>query len=449
MLSRVGCWDLTDAAARTRGRPLLFAQLLLTQRANLLTLLPTMSIIFPRLMVGVAVLFGVGVLPAQEPKFMPAPYERLTPMPEQGVVLLRNGQAIEGRITRAGDLYYVVLPEGEIRLKAAEVELCCRNLEEGYLRKRAAITADTVEEHLRLAQWCQRQGLLKSAAAELADARRIDPRHPMIGILEHRLQMALEPPPKPAAPSTAPGVSFETLDQMVRGLPSGTVEEFTQAIQPILMNHCATGGCHGPQGESKMHLLRIPNGRPATHRLTQRNLYEVVQLIDREKPDASPLLAAASKPHGSARAAIFNDRQSGQYQRLVKWVNEVAGHTAAQAASSPGDMAPSAIPGRRNSAYRTANAKPGALPPHQATPIPTTPPTPPLPTAVQPAAAVLPVPSGKPRTPALPQPDADEPPQKHPAVKRGAAIEPFVPNDPFDPEVFNRRYFRAPAEQPP
>ena len=284
-----------------------------------------MSRTVPRLLVlAAAIVFAVGFSAAEEPNLMPAPQGRLAPMPERGVVLLRNGQAVEGRITRAGDIYYVVLPEGEIRLKAADVELCCRNLEEGYLRKRTAL-ADTADEHLRLAQWCQRHGLSQAAAMELDDARRLDPRHPMIGILQNRLQMAAEPPSKPAAPPTAPGVSFEKLDQMVRGLPPGAVEEFTQTIQPILMNHCATAGCHGPQCESKLHLQRIPNGRPATRRITQRNLYEVLQLIDREKPETSPLLAAAAKPHGSARAASFNERQGGQYERLAKWVGEVAG----------------------------------------------------------------------------------------------------------------------------
>ena len=28
-----------------------------------------------------------------------------------------------------------------------------------------------------------------------------------------------------------------------------------------------------------------------------------------------------------------------------------------------------------------------------------------------------------------------------PSVKRGAQIEQFTPADPFDPEIFNRRYF--------
>ena len=87
------------------------------------------------------------------------------------------------------------------------------------------------------------------------------------------------------------------------------------------------------------------------------------------------------------------------------------------------------------------------MPLHQATPIPTTPPTEPSPAAVQPAAAVLPLPSDKSHMQTPPEPD--EPPPKRPAVKRGAAIEPFAPSDPFDAEIFNRRYFRAPAEQSP
>ena len=36
---------------------------------------------------------------------------------------------------------------------------------------------------------------------------------------------------------------------MLRGMPHGAVETFTQSVQPVLLNHCATSGCHGPQSE--------------------------------------------------------------------------------------------------------------------------------------------------------------------------------------------------------
>ena len=41
--------------------------------------------------------------------------------PRQGVLLLRNGELIEGKITEAGDRYDVAVEDGEIRIKRSEV----------------------------------------------------------------------------------------------------------------------------------------------------------------------------------------------------------------------------------------------------------------------------------------------------------------------------------------
>ena len=115
--------------------------------------------------------------------------------PVQGMVVLRNGEVIEGKISRDEGLYIVDLPNGRIRIKQADVDLVCSNLEEGYRRKRATIQVGNVHDHLDLAQWCMRHNLLGLATVELADATAADPKNPMIGALQHRLKMAMEPPP--------------------------------------------------------------------------------------------------------------------------------------------------------------------------------------------------------------------------------------------------------------
>src|SRR4051812_8229843 len=86
--------------------------------------------------------------------------------PQDGLLLLRTGGVVSGRITRAGDRYYVAVPDGEIRLKASEVDLVCRDLEDGYSRKRAAAVGHGAEGHLDLCQWCLREGLLDHAKQE-------------------------------------------------------------------------------------------------------------------------------------------------------------------------------------------------------------------------------------------------------------------------------------------
>ena len=114
---------------------------------------------------------------------------------------------------------------------------------------------------------------------------------------------------------------------MVRGLPHGAVEMFTQSVQPVLMNHCTSSGCHGAQSQTSLRLVRIPTGKAATKRITQRNLASVLQFIDRENPMSSKLLKAASGPHGTLEHAIFNEHQEPQFLRLAAWANQLASRT--------------------------------------------------------------------------------------------------------------------------
>jgi hypothetical protein len=248
--------------------------------------------------------------------------------PDQRILVLRNGQILEGRIVQSEGLYTVYLSDGQIRVKAADVDLICNNMEDGYQRKRAVIQLGNVSHHLELAQWCLRHRLWGHASAELADATAADPQNPMIGVLKNRLKMATEPQDAEDSPATKPmpvaGPSNEELDRMVRGLPHGAVEMFTQSVQPVLMNHCTSSGCHGFQSQTNLRLVRIPTGKAATKRITQRNLASVLQFIDRENPMSSKLLKIPCNPHGTAQHAIFNEREEAQFERLAAWAYQVA-----------------------------------------------------------------------------------------------------------------------------
>ena len=139
-----------------------------------------------------------------------------------------------------------------------------------------------------------------------------------------------------ASDNTIVGPSNEDLDRMIRGLPHGAIETFTQSVQPVLMNHCATSGCHGPQSETALRLFRTSGNKTANRRITQRNLYSVLQFVDMDKPQASRLLIAPTEPHGTARYAIFNEHQASQYKRLVEWTNQLSHEPAAEV---PGTLA--------------------------------------------------------------------------------------------------------------
>jgi hypothetical protein len=250
------------------------------------------------------------------------------PPAELGVVVLRSGEAIEGCVRPTADGYCVKVPDGEIRLHRAEVDFCCGSLREAYTRMSSAVV-DDANEHLRLAQWCIRQGLLDLAAREVAAARAINPTHPMVEAIERRLEISKEQAQHPVAsgPRANQAVSAEELDRMLRTLPPGSIETFTQHVQPVLLNNCTASGCHAVQSETTFRLLRSASDKAASRRVTQRNIFAALQWIDRDNPAASKLLTVPLRPHGQAKTAIFNDAQTVQYRRLADWVDQVTRRT--------------------------------------------------------------------------------------------------------------------------
>lgn len=332
----------------------------------------------------IAAIALTSVLRADPPSLGPA---SLGPVPQEGFLLLRNGRVIQGTISRVGEVYHVAWPHGEIQIKTGAVEFCCRDLDEGYRSKRAIIQQGDIRDHLQLAQWCLRQGLLGYAGRELSEAMAAEPRHPMIGVLERRLRLATRPSHsvKPSKPSPQRKTN-EDLNNLVRGMPAGTVETFTRTVQPLLANYCGTAQCHGPGTQSEFKLLRIPVGKPSSRRMTQRNLRTTLKFVDRETPDASRLLSVPIRPHGAAERAVFTDRQIDQYRRIVNWVHQVA--------KTPANDTPATV------------SRSQTLPVYAST-------------AGTPAASRLAAdPFGAPAEPA-----------------------PRELADPFDPEIFNRRFF--------
>lgn len=326
----------------------------------------------------------------------------------EGALLLRNGEVFQGRILLEGSEFRVLLSHGEVRFPVVEVECAAATLGELYQRKQVMVMPGDARERLRLAQWCIRQGLLDEAAAEIARARSEDPTNPGADLLAHRLDLARQPLAVAKPPAVTPVVHTEAqldeLDRFARALPEGTVETFTQRVQPIMMNACATAACHGSQSPSKLQLQRVPGARPATRRLTQRNLQSVLPWVNREQPGGSRLLQCAVSAHGSAKTAPVS-AESAQYRWLVEWVYQVA-------------RAENRVP-RIDTQVVTAAATMPAVKDDVHT------------DAVQASWPAAEVPAEAPVQTPFQQAEPAPPPA---APARGA--------DPFDPEVFNRRFLK-------
>jgi hypothetical protein len=107
-------------------------------------------------------------------------------------------------------------------------------------------------------------------------------------------------------------------------MPPKTVEIFAQSIQPMLVNNCSAAACHGQSVSNGFRLLRVPSDSPPSRLLTQRNLHAALEWLDRDTPEASPLLAYATRAHGAARVPVFTDRQVIQFRQLRDWCYRVA-----------------------------------------------------------------------------------------------------------------------------
>ncbi len=339
--------------------------------------------------------------------------------PQPGILVLRSGRVLRGEIVQVGDRYVVTLGgKDELGVPADSVELQCASLEEAYQRKRAALhLARPAAEHLALADWCLRYELLAPAAEQVAAARQAEPDNPAVAAFERRLQMAHRQTtpvdaPRPAAP---PLVSQNELDQFVRRMPPGTVEQFTNFVQPLLINRCGNSGCHGPNSTAEFRLEYPHWSRTLPRRFTQQNLRATMQYVDQDKPLDSPLLAKATAAHGTCQHPALASRNQAQLQQLVDWVQRCATdhappgspHSAHTLLLQP-DFPRRAASGRRAPAADTAPTSMDH----------------PAQSATEPARGPLdaPPPAASSTAPE-PAPTADDRAQ-----------------DPFDPALFNRRH---------
>jgi hypothetical protein len=244
------------------------------------------------------------------------------------VAVLKNGEVFAGQISKDGDFFVIVDGGSEIRLHQRDVEMICQNLDDVYRSRQAKIGKDQIDEHLNLADWCLRHEFLGYAAHEIAAAMQIDPNSGKAKMLDSRLQATVTAKSEPAIAGkqtltrTLPATT-EELDRMVKCLPSGSVENFTAIVQPMLVNSCATAGCHGPSTTSKFSLIRMGLGKTPTVRITQRNLHSTIQWIDNDNPADSRLLVAARQPHGNNLASAAS-LDAVKYQELLVWVNQIA-----------------------------------------------------------------------------------------------------------------------------
>jgi hypothetical protein len=331
--------------------------------------------------------------------------------PQDGVLVLHSGRVLRGGIIRVGDRYVVTLGDkDEVGVPADMVDLRCDSLQQAYeIRKGGLPIAATSSDHLKLADWCLQYGLLSAAAEQLMAVMAVEPQHPGIAQFEKRLKLAVRRSREPTTPvvQATQQVSQVELDRLIRTLPGDVVEHFTSGVQPLLINRCSMGGCHGPNSESDYELVRPSWSRTLPRRFTQRNLYASLNHVNAQQPKNSPLLVKATLPHGGADKPILGERDTESLRLLAAWVHQVSrGKQAVPPAEIRSSQALLLQPGdARHQADRVGS------------------------TAAAPPARPVSRPEGQ-------SPRADDAP--------ASAAERPSGRDPFDPELFNQRFLKRP-----
>lgn len=254
---------------------------------------------------------------------------------EAGLLVLKSQRVVQGRILRNGDDYLVKHANGDMFVPASLVQFRCRNLQDAYRQMRNAFPAHHgAESHMQLARWCVVQSLYAEARQELRDALLLEPDRAEASDMLARLNLMVDPAPSKTADrapqESASRASARNYDEVesLGGLPREVAARFVRRIQPLLVNHCALAGCHGPQEDRDFKLQRVSLGGYSHRHLVERNLASVLKFIDCENPRLSPLLVRPRGNHGRRGQTIFiGQHGADQYREIKDWVLTVAANS--------------------------------------------------------------------------------------------------------------------------
>jgi hypothetical protein len=259
---------------------------------------------------------------------------------------------------RQSDGYHVRRAIGETLVPTEGVMFLCDTLSEAYEHLRQRANLRDADERIRLARWCQLNGLRQEALAEVEAAVVLRPDNARFVRLRDSLRRSCARIAEhgPAAPSEQDAEAATTTNVEITAESLG---QFINHVQPVLMNTCAS--CHVSGRGGNFKLLRSNEGGFINRRATQYNLTAVLAEIRPDHWQASPFLTKSISIHGNAGAPPIKGRQSAAYKALEEWVKQTlednvqlqtAGPTAnlahdkpAEAAAVDGKSRPSQVKG--------------------------------------------------------------------------------------------------------
>ena len=342
------------------------------------------------------------------------------------VIVMTSGRILTGQMTRNAGGWLVEQSSGRVQVPEDQVKLVADNLRDAYRKQRDAIVEPTPATHIMLAQWCISYHLHDEARDELKKCLKRDPDHEEARKLLRRLDdtFTVKPVATPAglSPWKTPDGFVMPMVESLGGLSKETATSFTARVQPLLMNKCGNASCHGPASGSEFKLHSIRAGSNGHRLYTERNLAEILRYVDIKDPALSPLIAIPQGSHGGT-AAIFHGPQSAeQLKTLRNFIKQVA----KEKLTEEQELA------QRPSVLGKKKPSPGDVAATTAAPSEASR----RDTAVTPAAASTT--TARPRI-ATANGVGNDSPQTLPDDDTALPLD-EAPNDPFDPDLFNRRF---------
>ncbi len=96
--------------------------------------------------------------------------------PVEGILVMRTGAVVSGKIVRTSDLYRVIGPYGQMHVPVELVKLRCADLQDAYTKLReTAKSHHSASAQITLARWCLTHHLDIEARQELHEALVLEP----------------------------------------------------------------------------------------------------------------------------------------------------------------------------------------------------------------------------------------------------------------------------------
>lgn len=230
------------------------------------------------------------------------------------ILLLDNENLLEGEVTRVEEGYKVRRSiGGDITVPANRVLAVVADRPAAFALVSERANRRDADERLRLARWCEANGLHAEALNEARTAVKMRTGFVAAERYVQVLELAAAQPKAPIVRVSAEAPAKETVtDVAAIDYNSESFPLFSTKVNAILQNACA--GCHAKETVKGFRLTRA-GGRSA---LT-KNLMAALAQLDPKDPAKSAILTKAITPHGTGTEAPFKTRTHPAYQTLETW----------------------------------------------------------------------------------------------------------------------------------